>query len=65
MQVYQLPDRAGGGSATLAISGLEEQLGELRECGINPPSPMRDDNVSVVMIKDPASAGERSVHWQR
>jgi predicted enzyme related to lactoylglutathione lyase len=53
LQVYQLPERAGKGSVTLAVSDLEEQLGDLKQCGINAPPPMRSDKVTVVMIKDP------------
>jgi predicted enzyme related to lactoylglutathione lyase len=53
LQVYQLPERAGKGSVTLAVNDLEEQLGDLKQCGISAPPPMRNDKVTVVMIKDP------------
>jgi predicted enzyme related to lactoylglutathione lyase len=53
LQVYQLPERAGKGSVTLAVSNLEEQLGDLKQSGINAPPPTRNDTVTVVMIKDP------------
>jgi predicted enzyme related to lactoylglutathione lyase len=53
LQVYQLPERAGKGSVTLAVSDLDEQLGDLRQRGIDAPPAMRGDKVNVVMIKDP------------
>ena len=53
LQVYQLPERAGNGSVTLAVSDLDEQIDELKQCGIDAPPAMRGDKVNVVMIKDP------------
>jgi hypothetical protein len=38
---------------TLAVSNLDEQISELKERGISAPPPMRNPQVSVVMIKDP------------
>jgi hypothetical protein len=34
LQVYELPERAGKGSVTLAVSNLEQQIGELKHSGI-------------------------------
>jgi len=53
LQVYQLPERAGKGSVTLAVSNLEQQIGDLIKCGIDPGAPMRNAKIHVVMIKDP------------
>lgn len=53
LQVYQLPERAGKGSVTLAVSDLDEQIGDLKECGIDAPPTIRSDKVNVVMIQDP------------
>ncbi len=53
LQVYQSRDRVGSGSVTLAVSSLEQQVAELRRCGIDPGPPMNSAKVNVVMIKDP------------
>jgi len=53
LQVYQLPERAGRGSVTLAVSSLTQQIGELKKLGIDAGEPMRNLKVNVVMIKDP------------
>lgn len=53
LQVYQNPDRAGMGSVTLAVSDLDEQVGNLRKLGIAPGEPLKSPKVIVVMIKDP------------
>jgi hypothetical protein len=38
---------------TLAVSNLEQQIGDLIKCGIDPGAPMRNAKIHVVMIKDP------------
>jgi predicted enzyme related to lactoylglutathione lyase len=53
LQVYQLKERAGAGSVTLAVSSLEDQIADLRRMGIDPGQPMISEKVKVVMIKDP------------
>lgn len=53
LQVYQGKERAGGGSATLAVSDLDEQIAHLRQLGIDPGRTMGGHSVKVVMIKDP------------
>jgi predicted enzyme related to lactoylglutathione lyase len=53
LQVYQLPERAGKGSVTLAVGDLDQQIGELRQFGIDVGEPLRSAKVNVVMIKDP------------
>jgi predicted enzyme related to lactoylglutathione lyase len=53
LQVYQLEERAGSGSVTLAVSNLEDQMADLRRIAIDPGKPMISEKVKVVMIKDP------------
>jgi predicted enzyme related to lactoylglutathione lyase len=53
VQVYQLDERAGAGSVTLAVDSLTDQIAKLRSIGIDPGTPMSSEKVKVVMIKDP------------
>jgi hypothetical protein len=53
LQVYQLKERAGRGSFTLAVNSLVDQIVELRKIGIDPATPKINENAKVVMIKDP------------
>jgi hypothetical protein len=53
LQVYQLPERAGHGSVTLVVSDIEQQVGILKQYGIDAGSRMDSDKFKVVMIKDP------------
>lgn len=53
LQVYQLPERAGQGSVTLAVRNLEQQIGNLKKFGIAAGDPVRTANVNVIMVKDP------------
>jgi len=53
LQVYELKERAGAGSVTLAVNSLEDQIAALRQIGIDPGKPMISEKVKVVMIKDP------------
>lgn len=53
LQVYQLRERAGHGSVTLAVTDLALQIAELRKAGIDAGTPMSSPKVQVVMIKDP------------
>jgi predicted enzyme related to lactoylglutathione lyase len=52
LQVYARAN-PGGGSVTLAVSSLDEQIEHLKRIGIDPGTPMRSAEVNVVMIKDP------------
>jgi catechol 2,3-dioxygenase-like lactoylglutathione lyase family enzyme len=52
LQVYAAPDRAGGGSVTLAVSDLEPHAAVLRESGID-AQVVANDRVKTVMVKDP------------
>ncbi len=53
LQVYELPERAGKGSVTLAVSNLEQQIGELKHSGIDAGERLRSAKVNVIMIQDP------------
>lgn len=53
LQVYQLPERAGKGSVTLAVSDIEQQISDLKRCSIDAGETIRSAKVKVVMIKDP------------
>ena len=53
LQVYQSEEHVGTGSATLAVYNLAEQIAELKKIGIDPGSPMNNNIVKIVMIKDP------------
>jgi predicted enzyme related to lactoylglutathione lyase len=53
LQVYQLKERAGAGSVTLAVSSIEDQIASLNKIGIDAGKPMINERVKVVMIKDP------------
>ncbi len=52
LQVYQLPERAGSGSFTLAISSLDELVAELEKLGITGES-SSGEKVKTLMITDP------------
>jgi hypothetical protein len=67
LQVYELQDRAGQGSVTLAVSCIDDQIDHLRKMGIDAGQPMVSGKMKVVMIKDPdgnsiafAEAGDAS-----
>lgn len=53
LQVYQLPERAGAGSCTLAVSHFEEELSKLVALGIDTSAQLSGDKVKTVMITDP------------
>lgn len=53
LQVYQLPERAGNGSCTLAVSDLDEQLGKLESMGVDTSERQENARVKTVMITDP------------
>lgn len=53
LQVYELRERAGHGSVTLAVTDLALQIAELRKAGIDAGTPMTSPKVQVVMTKDP------------
>jgi hypothetical protein len=53
LQVYQLTERAGAGSVTLAVNDLEGQIATLGRLGIEAGKPIVTPQTRVVMIKDP------------
>jgi catechol 2,3-dioxygenase-like lactoylglutathione lyase family enzyme len=53
LQVYQLPERAGSGSFTLAVSDLEESVGKMRALGLDTSQQSSGDRVKTLMVTDP------------
>ena len=53
LQVYQLPERAGSGSFTLAVSSIEEQIAHLTKLRIDTSKRTTGDRVKTLMINDP------------
>jgi hypothetical protein len=53
LQVYQLPERAGAGSFTLAVTGLDDIVRKLNELGLDASNTSYGEQVKTVMIKDP------------
>src|SRR6476660_9663709 len=53
LQVYQLPERAGAGSFTLAVSDLSKEIEKLRLLGIDTSQQTSGVKVKTVMITDP------------
>jgi predicted enzyme related to lactoylglutathione lyase len=53
LQVYQLPERAGGGSCTLAVSNIDELVAHLESLGIDTSQRASGEKVKTVMIVDP------------
>ena len=52
LQVYQLPERAGSGSFTLAVQNIDEQIAHLSGLGINTSARTSGQTVKTVMITD-------------
>lgn len=53
LQIYQLPERAGRGSCTLAVSRIEETIAHVRELGIDANQTTSSEKVKTLMITDP------------
>lgn len=53
LQVYQLPERAGCGSFTLAVNSIEELAAHLGKLGINTGETSSSGKVKTLMITDP------------
>ena len=53
LQVYQLPERAGSGSFTLAVKDMENQVARLTKLGIDTRRRSSGSKVETVMIADP------------
>lgn len=53
LQVYQLPERAGSGSFTLAVSNMEEEVARLKKLNIDTSQRTSGQKVKTLMITDP------------
>lgn len=53
LQVYQLPERAGSGSFTLAVSNMEEVVANVEKLGIDATQRSSGARVNTLMIVDP------------
>ena len=53
LQVYELPERAGSGSFTLAVKDIDEQIAKLERLGIDTAERSSSAKVKTVMIVDP------------
>lgn len=53
LQVYQLPERAGAGSCTLAVSDIAEVKAHLQTMAIDTSESTSGETVKTVMITDP------------
>lgn len=53
LQVYQLPERAGSGSFTLAVSDLREEVRKMRAIGVDTSQQSSGDRVKTLMVADP------------
>lgn len=53
LQVYQLPERAGSGSCTLAVSNIEELIAHVEKLGIDASQRNSGAQVKTLMIVDP------------
>jgi len=53
LQVYQLAQRAGGGSFTLAVSDIDEIIARARKLGIDTSHTSSSPKVKTLMITDP------------
>jgi hypothetical protein len=53
LQVYQLPERAGGGSCTLAVRDLDEVVARVGALGIDTSQRTSNERVKTLMIADP------------
>lgn len=53
LQLYELAERAGEGSLTLAVNDLEPEIEHLQKLGIDTSHTSSSDKVRTVMITDP------------
>jgi predicted enzyme related to lactoylglutathione lyase len=53
LQVYQAPDRAGRGSFTLSVSGMDEIVAQVAALGIDTSQRDSGAKVRTLMITDP------------
>ena len=53
LQIYQLPQRAGGGSVKLAVGDIDETIAHVRTLGIDASDTHSGPKVKTLMIVDP------------
>jgi predicted enzyme related to lactoylglutathione lyase len=53
LQIYQLPERAGSGSFTLAVSDIDEHVAQVADLGIDTSQGSSGNRVKTLMIADP------------
>ena len=53
LQVYQLPERAGSGSFTLAVDNIEDHVAHLRRLNIDTTQRSSGPQVKTLMVTDP------------
>jgi predicted enzyme related to lactoylglutathione lyase len=53
LQVYELPERAGHGSFTLAVTGIDQVAARVQELGIDASERSSSAKVETLMITDP------------
>ena len=53
LQIYQLPERAGKGSFTLAVSDIDAEIKRLNAMGLDTSQQSSDSKVKTVMVTDP------------
>ncbi|CAN5404558.1 hypothetical protein BH10PSE17_BH10PSE17_15130 [soil metagenome] len=53
MQVYQLAERAGKGSCTLAVNDIDDIVRKLDSMGVDTSERVSNARVKTVMITDP------------
>src|SRR5258705_9696952 len=53
LQVYQLAERAGGGSVTLAVDDIDATVRHIQALGIDTSQRPSGDKVKTLMITDP------------
>lgn len=52
LQLYQLPERAGGGSVTLAVSALDDHAAALQTLGVDTRQRTANARVATLMFTD-------------
>lgn len=53
LQIYELPERAGQGSFTLAVSDIESEVRKLLAMGVDASRRTSSSRVKTVMVTDP------------
>jgi hypothetical protein len=53
LQVYALPERAGGGSCTPAVDDIDEMIAHARKLGIDTSKRTANTRLKTLMIVDP------------